>query len=558
MSYVGGVTGTGGGGAFSQTFLMLTAALLLLPPCANMAILIYARTVTRQREFTTRHALGGSRARIVGQLYLEALLLVAGATVTSLIVVSQVGRYFQTMIRLPHGNPFWLDFGVIQPETMLFAVGIGALAAVIVGIAPALRAVGRLTDAAALGGRSSLTLGAGWTGMVATQVAISIAIIPVVGEVAWGTIRPAIGGPGFAAEQFLTARVTLGRAEDSTLAERGEAKRFERLQSELVTRLEALREVTVLTRSAVVPGTEQQLMFEVDRGNHPVAGTDRAGALRQVLVRANAVETTFFDAFGMGVVAGRIFDRTRGQTAQVVVNRALARHLARDGNPVGWRLRDRSARGAQAESGPWQEIVGVVDDQHASNGHRTLYRPLHESQHPLAISMKLTSRSPHVAQRLHELGAEIDSDLHVSAIRSLADVEQDSTRGVYLVGLMFGSGALSVLLLSAAGIYALMSFTVARRRREIGIRSALGARATRLLAGILGRAARQIVIGSIAGVLLALWLGAYLPVEAIGGARIPGLIPVAASIMLIVGLLAAAGPARRALRLDPTEALRDN
>jgi ABC-type antimicrobial peptide transport system permease subunit len=172
--------------------------------------------------------------------------------------------------------------------------------------------------------------------------------------------------------------------------------------------------------------------------------------------------------------------------------------------------------------------------------------------------MQLTSGSAHLAPRLRDLGAEIDADLRVSAIRSLADVERDSTRGVYLVGLMFGSGALSVLLLSAAGIYALMSFTVARRRREIGIRSALGARSSWLLVGILGRAARQIGIGAAAGVLLALWLGAYLPIEAIGGARVPGLIPAATLTMTIAGLLAAAGPARRALRLDPTEGLRDN
>jgi putative ABC transport system permease protein len=558
MSYVGGVTGTGGGGALYQTFLMVTAALLLLPPCANMAILIYARTVTRQREFTTRHALGGSRARIVGQLYLEALLLVAGATVTSLVIVSQVGSHFQTMIRLPHGNPFWLDLGVIQPETVLFALAIAVLVAVIVGIAPALQAVGRLTDAAALGGRSSLKLGAAWTGMVATQVALSIAVIPVAGEMAWGPIRPVIAGPGFAAEQFLTAHVTLGRAEDSTLAQPGEAKRFERLQAELARRVATLPEVTALTRSAVVPGTERQVLIDVDDGNDQVTGTDGVAGSRQAVVRANAVEATFFDAFDMGMVAGRIFDRTPGRTAQVVVNRALARHLAGDGNPLGWRLRDGPSRDALAESGPWQEIVGVVDDQHASNGHRTLYRPLPEGQHPLTLSMKLTSGSPLVAQRLRDLGTDIDMDLRVSKIRSLADVERDSTRGVYLVGLMLGSGALSVLLLSAAGIYALMSFTVARRRREIGIRSALGAGATWLLVGILGRAARQIGIGAVAGVLLALWLGAYLPVEAIGGARVPGLIPVAALTMTIVGLLAAGGPARRALRLDPTEALRDN
>jgi predicted permease len=559
MSYVGGISGTGGALGARQWFLFVTAGLLLLPPCANIAILIYARTVTRQAEFAARHALGGSRARIVGQLSLEALLLVAGATVASLVIVSRVGKHLQADVRLPNGNPFWLDLSSIQPETLLFAVIVAALAAGIVGLVPALQAVGRLTDVAALGGRSTLKLGAAWTGLVALQVALSIAVIPVAGELAWGIIRPAVVGPGVAAEQFLTARLTFGQAQNPNPAEPGDAARFERLHAQFTSRLEALPEVAILTRSAVAPGREPRLEIEVEGGS----------ASQHAPARVNAVDPSFFETFDMGVVAGRIFDGTPGGTDQVVVNRALARHIAGDGSPVGWRLRDSPTGARSRESGwtrgdspagdgPWQEIVGVVDDLQASSGHPTVYRPLPENQHPFSLSVRLTTGRPQMAQRLRDLGAEINADLHVSDVRSLADLYNDSIRGVYLAGLMLGSAALSVLLLSAAGIYALMSFTVARRRREIAIRSALGARSTRLLVGILGRAARQIGIGAMAGVLLALWLGSYLPIEAIGGARVPGLIPAAAVTMTIVGLLAAAGPARRALRLDPTEALRDN
>jgi putative ABC transport system permease protein len=260
----------------------------------------------------------------------------------------------------------------------------------------------------------------------------------------------------------------------------------------------------------------------------------------------------------MNVAAGRIFDGAQGRTSQVVVNRALARHLAGERNPLGWRLRNRLASEASPGSGSWAEIVGVVDDLHASSGDHVLYRPLPGNQHPLTLLMKLSAGPPRPAPSLRDLGTAIDPHLHVSEVRSLAYVFQDRGRGMYLAGLMLGSGALSVLLLAAAGIYALISFTVTRRRREIGIRAALGAGSTRMLLGILGRAARQIGIGAVAGVLLALWLGAYLPVEAAGGSRVPGLIPLAALLMIVVGLAAAAGPARRALRLDPTQALRDN
>ena len=113
-----------------------------------------------------------------------------------------------------------------------------------------------------------------------------------------------------------------------------------------------------------------------------------------------------------------------------------------------------------------------------------------------------------------------------------------------------------MLLLSAAGLYALMAFTVAQRRREIGIRSALGAQPGHLVAAVFRRAFWQIGAGSAAGMLAAYLVGRYVPIEQIGGLPIPGILPGAAAFMLLVGVLASLGPARRGLRIDPTEALR--
>ena len=129
--------------------------------------------------------------------------------------------------------------------------------------------------------------------------------------------------------------------------------------------------------------------------------------------------------------------------------------------------------------------------------------------------------------------------------------------GNYLGASALVTVTLSVLLLSAAGMYAFMSFTVNQRRREIGIRAALGAQPQRLLAGILGRALGQVAVGALGGVLVALLIGYYLPVEQMGGWDVPGILPGAAALMIVVGLLAVVGPALRALRVDPTEALRD-
>jgi len=135
----------------------------------------------------------------------------------------------------------------------------------------------------------------------------------------------------------------------------------------------------------------------------------------------------------------------------------------------------------------------------------------------------------------------------------LRTIQQGNDLAAYLLGAV----TLSVLLLSAAGMYALMSFTVARRRREIGIRSALGAQPTHLLAGIFKRALIQVTVGAGAGTLAAALLSSYLPIEEMGGWNVPGILPGATTLMIVVGVLAAIGPARRGLRIEPTEALRE-
>jgi putative ABC transport system permease protein len=144
----------------------------------------------------------------------------------------------------------------------------------------------------------------------------------------------------------------------------------------------------------------------------------------------------------------------------------------------------------------------------------------------------------------------------VDEVRTLAEIYREHRFGDNLGAITIGAVTGSVLLLSAAGLYALMAFTVAQRRREIGIRSALGAQPGHLVAAVFRRAFWQIGAGSAAGMLAAYLIGRYVPIEQIGGLPIPGILPGAAAFMLLVGVLAALGPARRGLRIDPTEALR--
>ena len=176
--------------------------------------------------------------------------------------------------------------------------------------------------------------------------------------------------------------------------------------------------------------------------------------------------------------------------------------------------------------------------------------------HPAHLQLRLRGDPAGLAERLRDVVASVDPTLYVDEVRTLAEIYREHRFGDNLGAITIGAVTGSVLLLSAAGLYALMAFTVAQRRREIAIRSALGAQPGHLVAAVFRRAFWQIGAGSSAGMLAAYLAGRYVPIEQIGGLPIPGILPGAAAFMLLVGVVASLGPARRGVRIDPTEALR--
>jgi len=199
----------------------------------------------------------------------------------------------------------------------------------------------------------------------------------------------------------------------------------------------------------------------------------------------------------------------------------------------------------------------VVPDIPANPYYGTVYHPLTSSSVRTASAvMRVAPGTPAFGNRLAEMAATTPS-LRVSGVRTLDELYSAQALDNYVGGFALIAGTLSVLLLAAAGTYALMSFTVNDRRREIGVRVALGATKARLLGGVLKRALLQIFAGAAVGVAVALFIDNELPAGSSGAIDIPGVLPIGAAFMAIVALLATLGPARRALRLDPNEALRD-
>ena len=560
------------------SLILVSFALLLVPPCINVALLVYARTVTRQGEIAARCALGASRFHIVSQLFLEILVLAAVAGVIALGAARLVVRVIVADLEARGGSiPFWMEVGS-SPRTALLVGVLAVVAALLAGAVPALQATGARMQSGlrSLGGQTPVRLGPVWTSMIVLQVACSFALLPTSVEMTWGTLRSGLLGPGFPAEEYVTARLETGAsglAEDPAADPTDGAARIADRQAELVRRLTAEPTVASATLSSSVPSEEPWVRIETEEAGsaEPAGSAGGAGGASPALeiggdrvVRVNHVDEAFFDVFEIPRLTGRAFgpaDFEPGGNA-VLVNRSFVSEVLGGGNPLGRRIRYRSrdAEAAASETRPdrWFEIVGVVADLEKHAGEQTVYHPAPPGHTPaVSLALRVRSDPTAAADALREVAWRVDPALRVSRVQPLDSIYRQHAVGNYVGAAGLVAATLSVLLLSAAGIYALMSFTVNRRRKEIGIRAALGARPWRLVAGIFGRAMGRIGLGALGGVAVALLVGYFVPVADLGGWEVPGVIPSAAAFVGLVALLALLGPARRSLRVDPVQELRE-
>jgi predicted permease len=543
-------------------------SLLLVAVAVNVATLVYARTATRVGEIAVRTALGASRARVVTQLFVEALALsLTGALVGLGIAGAALGKLrelaHQALIQGRLGEvPFWVDLE-LSPEAITYALVLAIAGAAIVGVAPALQATGRhvqtgLQRFSGQGGR--MQLGRAWTTLIIAQVAVAVAVLPFGVHFAQEVIASGSSDPGYPAEEFLEATLTIERAagvqDTSAAARRAIEARFRAGAAELLGRLESDPAVAGLT----IEFNRTYERMEIEATASP-ADQRPAIAGRK---RINRVEPDYFALYGLPIVVGRDFvagDAGDGGTA-VIVNQVFAENFFGSGAVLGRRLRfvDESETAGNVETGPWLEVVGVVRDfqAHAYEPQGWIYLPADIARlsppTKLAIRVRVNPATI-LAPRLRELAAAVDPMLQVDDLVTAAERHRQNEQLSRYVG--FGTTAvmLSALLLSAAGIYALMSFTVARRRREIGIRSALGADPRRVLSSIFARASANIGAGILLGMIGTVAVDRLAGKGPVRDGNLVALL-VVAGLMTIIGLLAAVGPARRGLAVHPSEALR--
>jgi putative ABC transport system permease protein len=351
---------------------------------------------------------------------------------------------------------------------------------------------------------------------------------------------------------------TLGSNRVAVVSDADAAARFTALRAELASRLNTEPGVIDVVFASNAPGDEAVTRIEADtaRPDETTGASLQTGITR--------IDGGYLGAFGIPLLAGRGLEtRDIGpRTSSVLVNRSFARKTFGDANPLGHRIRtvaEITRTGATQVPRPWEEIVGVVPDFPIDSGPPSpkVYRPLlAPSDEPVMIALRMNDASPaRFANRLRELTVATNPMLRLESIKPLDQTLYDSGAGIRLTIVALELVTMSAVLLSAAGIYALMSFTITRRRREIGIRSALGAGPRRVLGGVLSRVFVHVAIGIAIGVAVA---GLFDHVLEGGwtGRRAAFVLPAVAAFMLVTGLIAAIRPASWALRISPTEALR--
>lgn len=524
-------------------FLMLLAVV-----CANVATLVFARTATRGWEITVRNALGASRGRIVAQLFVEALVLAGVAAVLGLVVAKLSLRWGLSLLAGSEGLPFWIDDS-LSWKTVLYTALLTLFGAAIVGILPALRVTKTdVMDAlrSESAARSGLRFGGFWTTVIVVQVAITVAFLPLAAGGVFESNRFRQRAEGIGADRYLTASVSIDR-EDYVADSAGFVARARISFDELERRLLAEPGVEQVAFADRLPVMDQfKYQIEVDT----LAGAPVTGLRRSTLVH---VSPGFFAAFGTSVVAGRDFVPLDFETGRVlIVNQSFARHVFGDRNPIGRRVRIVSGEVDSVAGEDWYEIVGMVRDfgwqLPRPEEQSAMYRPSLPTGRAGSLAVRV--RDPEAfATRLRAVAAAVDPRIRLTDVQPLTRVGGGEATMNWALTSVAWLIAFIVLLLSATGIHSLMSFTVARRTREIGIRVALGAPRGRIVTGIFSRAFLQIGAGVLVGSGLAALLG-------LGSMRQLLLLLAADGLMLVVGLTACAVPLRRALRVDPTQALR--
>jgi predicted permease len=534
-----------------SAFMLLTLAIaVLLVACANVAGLLMSRAPARERELALRLAIGGGRLRVTRQLITESFLLAAAGAVGGLAFGYGAIAFLQQL-------PIVSDIGVrltfvLDRRAIVVGIVLASLGALLSSLVPAWRAT-RASDLsqALRHGRASLQRHSrlwGRNGLVAGQVALSLILLTVT-VFLHRAFQAELDRPGFRTERILLAGFEPGLARYDT-------PRTELFYTTLKERVHALPGVTAVGMSSVMPLNQdyRDPVFVVPEGFQLPQGTEN------VVVLSSRIDEGYLDSMSVPLVAGRgIHAGDTANTPRVaLVNEAMAARYWPGQDAIGKRVRLINRQGQ-----PWAEVVGVTADGK--------YNWIGEGPTPwmyLAQRQDLGVRSTLViatngaaaaiAPSLRSIVQEIDPNMPITSVRTMEDFYYGNATGiVHTLTAVSGSMGVLGLLLALVGLYGLVAYSAARRTREIGIRMAVGAQASSVLRMVLRHGLALSVSGVVLGVIGSVAAGNLLravfpTASTIDIATYLLVVPV----LIAVTLFAAYIPARRAARIDPLVALR--
>ena len=537
--------------------LLGAVGIVLLICCANVANLMLIRASDRRREIAVRAALGAGRARILGQLLTESVILAGVGGSLALVLAEFALRYLRAA---EPALPRLAEIGLHVP-VLLFTIAVSVVTGVLFGIAPAIRAAApRLTDV--LGDRGSGDSGPAAGRIRATLVIaeIGLAIVLLVGA---GLLLRSYAAlldvsPGFDPAGMLSFRVSLSGPN----YEDGDDARV--YFGEALDRLGALPGVTAAAGVRSLPMGDSY-----SSGWFTIEGRPQVERSELQEVKTNVVTRGYFDTMRIPVLEGRDFAPTDNADGEpiVIINDVFAQQFFPDEDPVGQRflygIPDfyASPENPDAEL-PWRRIVGVVGGVH----HRGLDRVVEAEvfavfeQAPQG-TMTFVVRSADAMQLAgpsREAIWAIDPDLPVAGMRALEEVVGESTSARRFNMTLLALFAGVAMALAATGIYGVMSYWVSQQTREIGVRMALGAARGDVLRMVLRRTALIVILGTVIGLGGALAATRLMSSLLFGvGAADPGTFIAVAALLATIATVASLIPAGRASGIDPMEALRD-
>ncbi|WP_263415962.1 ABC transporter permease [Terriglobus albidus] len=526
--------------------LLAIAGFVLLLACLNLANLLLARSASRQRELSTRMALGAGRGSIIRQMLTEALLLSSFGGIAGLLL-GYLGR--NVVLRLLTNSP--------QPEleqvqfdwrVLLFTLGISIATGILFGLAPAWQAMRMATYC---GLRE-------WGGATVNRHRLWLDKTLVIGQIAVSATL--LMGAGLFVHTLVNLnRIPLGFDSNNILLFRLDLPRTRYSDAQMATFFKQLEE-----RLASLPGVRS-----VTVNNIGIIGDGHSGANFHVLgrpkekdpvrVQTNGVGADFFETLGIPILQGRAFNQHDNSTSPkvAVVNRALAEKFFPNENAIGKTFE------TDVVEGPVQ-IVGIAADTRYADLRTdtppTFYAPyVQKSNGPsrMMVELRTLADPASVLTEARTTVESLDADLPMTDVRTMKEQVRSTLADERALAQLAGGFSLLALVLASIGIYGMMAYAVTTRTGEIGLRMALGAQARQVLSRILREAFCLTGAGIVLGLIAALWLTRFIRVMLYGLGSLDALtLGSTAVLLIVVSLLAAFAPARRASRIDPIRALR--